>query len=319
MGCLEEAELILARRIEEIRQAKIFGVRPRRVFREAATKFLEENLHLRSISSYAMHLKHLDPYIGDLPLERVHLRTLQPFIQARRKEGIKTKSINLALAVVRRILNLVARLWRHENGLIWLETAPLIQMLPVMDARKPRPLSWQEERELFEALPGNLARMYLFKVNTGCREQEVCQLRWDWEVSVPELNTSVFIVPDELVKNGEERLVVLNRIAASVVEEVRGQHAEYMFTYKGKPVTSINNSSSKRVRREVGLASVRVHDLKQTFGRRLKEGRCLKPARCYWDTEMETSRPTTRLRSWRSSLKPRIGSVCQSPAKVRHW
>jgi hypothetical protein len=92
---LEEAELILARRIEEIRQAKVFGVRPKRIFREAATKFLEEkNMHLASIGDYAMHLKQLDPYIGELPLEHVHLGTLQPFIEARRKQGIKTKSIN---------------------------------------------------------------------------------------------------------------------------------------------------------------------------------------------------------------------------------
>ena len=39
----------------------------------------------------------------------------------------------------------------------------------------------------------------LFKVNTDCREQKVCQLRWGWEVKVPELDTSVFIVPGERV------------------------------------------------------------------------------------------------------------------------
>ena len=132
---LEAAELILARRIEEVRQAKVFGVRPQRSFREAATKYLEENVHLGSIGDSALHLRQLDPFIGDLPLASVHLGTLQPFIEARRKQGIKTKSINLALGVVRRILNLAARLWRDEHGLTWLETPPLIQMLPVMDAR----------------------------------------------------------------------------------------------------------------------------------------------------------------------------------------
>ena len=267
---LEEAELILARRIEEIRQAKVFGVRPKWIFRDAATKFLEENLHLASIGDYAMHLKQLDPYIGSLPLGNVHLGTLQPFIEARRKLGIKSKSINYALAVVRRILNLAARLWRDENGLTWLDTPPLIQMLPTTDARKPYPLSWEEQRRFFQGLPGHLARMCLFKVNTGCREQEVCQLRWDWEVRIPELNTSVFIVPGELVKNREDRLVVLNRVARSVVEEVRGIHPDYVFTYKGHPVRSINNSAWKRIRREVGLTQVRVHDLKHTFGRRLR-------------------------------------------------
>lgn len=267
---LREAELVLARRIEEIRQAELFGVRPKRIFREAATKFLEENLHLASIGDYAMHLKQLDPFIGELPLENVHLGTLQPFIEARRKQGIKTKSINLALSVVRRILNLAARLWRDENNLTWLNTPPLIQMLPVTDARRPYPISWEEQQTLFQGLPGHLARMCLFKVNTGCREQEVCQLQWKWEIQVPELNTSVFIVPGEMVKNREDRLIVLNRVARSVVEEVRGIHPDYVFTYKGHPILKINNNSWQRVRREAGLPQVRVHDLKHTFGRRLR-------------------------------------------------
>ena len=47
-------------------------------------------------------------------------------------------------------------------------------------------------------------------------------------------------------------------------------HHEYVFTYQGHPVTKIKNSSWKRVRNLVGLPQVRVHDLKHTFGRRLR-------------------------------------------------
>lgn len=267
---LEEAELILAHRIEEIRQVKLFGARPIRTFREAATKFLEENSHLSSISDYAMHLKQLDPFIGNLPLTKVHAGTLQSFINERRRLKRKSKGINYALAVVRRILNLAARLWRDENGLSWLETPPLIQMLPVTDARKPYPLSWKEQRELFKHLPGHLARMCLFKVNTGCREQEICCLRWEWEVMVPEFNTSVFIIPGQIIKNKEDRLVVLNQVARSVIEEVRGISSDYVFTYRGHPVKRLNNSAWKRARKVTGLPMVRIHDLKHTFGRRLR-------------------------------------------------
>jgi integrase len=35
---------------------------------------------------------------------------------------------------------------------------------------------------LFQELPDHLARMALFKVNTGCRDREVCSLKWDDEV-----------------------------------------------------------------------------------------------------------------------------------------
>ena len=252
-GRLEEAELILARRREEQRQAKVFGVRPRRMFREAATRYLEENMHLASIGDWALHLRQLDPFIGALTLDRVHSGTLQPFIDHRRHAGVKVKSINLALGLVRRILNLSARLWRDEHGLTWLENAPLIQLLPDSTAREPYPLDWEEQRRLFQALPDHLARMCLFKVNTGCREQEVCGLRWEWEVQVPELETSVFIIPGVRVRNREDRLVVMNRVARSVVEEARGAHPQFVFTYRGHPVQCINNNGWQRARRLVGF------------------------------------------------------------------
>jgi integrase len=65
-------------------------------------------------------------------------------------------------------------------------------------------------------MPEHLKPMALFAVNTGCRDNEVCSLEWEWEIAVPALNTSVFIIPEALVKNGEERLVVLNDIAMAV-------------------------------------------------------------------------------------------------------
>jgi integrase len=109
-------------------------------------------------------------------------------------------------------------------------------------------------------------------------------------VKVPELNTSVFLIPKRIVKNGEERLVVLNRVAASVIEECRGNHPEYFFTWKGglgeknRPTKSMNNTSWQTGRASAaktygaifgehapaGFANLRVHDLKHTFGRRLR-------------------------------------------------
>ena len=116
--------------------------------------------------------------------------------------------------------------------------------------------------------------MVLFKVNTGTREQEVCGLRREWEMPVPALDTSVFIVPGENVKNGEDRLIVLNRVAKSVIEEVRGAHPEFVFTYarrgKRERVTRMYNGSWRRARTKADSEAVRAHDLKHTFGRRLR-------------------------------------------------
>jgi integrase len=248
----------------------VFGVRPSRTFRQAATKFLQENQHLRSIGDYALHLKQLDPYLGVLPLASVHMGTLRPFIEARQKQGRKTKSINLALGLVRHILNTAASEWLDANNLTWLAAPPKIKLLKVTDAADPYPLSWDEQARLFQQLPEHLAQMALFKVNTGCRDQEVCGLKWAWEVPVPELDNTVFLIPGSKVKNGDERLVVLNRVAKSVIDSVRGDHKEYVFVYRKRPIETLNNTGWQEARKRAGLPQVRVHDLKHTFGRRLR-------------------------------------------------
>lgn len=268
-GSLEEAEKYLAHRIEEIRLHVLYGIRPKRKFREAATKFLNENMHKRSIDSDASRLRVLDRYIGEMTLDKLHMGTLQDFIQRRKEEGVKMRTINQGLKMVRQILNLATSEWLDEHGLTWLAFAPKIKLLPEPDLRKPYPLNWAEQRAFFQALPLHLSRMALFAVNTGCRDMEICRLRWDWEVQVPELNTYCFIVPGELVKNGEERLIVLNSIAKSIIEEARGEHDEYVFTYRGNPIKRILNSGWKLAREKTGIP-VRVHDLKHTFGRRLR-------------------------------------------------
>jgi integrase len=94
----------------------------------------------------------------------------------------------------------------------------------------------------------------------------------------------VFVVPRELVKNKEDRLIVLNKVARSVIDGVRGKHAQRVFAYRGRPMQRIGDSGWQRARKRAseryatGLGSAcpdgfrrcRVHDLKHTFGRRLR-------------------------------------------------
>lgn len=267
---LEEAEQVLARLIEVDRHARIFGVRPTRTFEQAAAKFVLENQHKRSLSRDIGLLKHLMPWIGQVAMDRLHRGALQPWLEQRQRDGVSAGTINHGFKIVRRILNLAATEWTDEYGMSWLQLAPKIRLLPDTNKRLPHPLTWDEQERLFRALPAHLAEMALFAVNTGCRDGEICRLRWEWEVAVPPLGTSVFIVPGRLVKNGEDRLIVLNRVARSVVESVRGRHPEHVFSFRGKPVIRMLNSAWLRARRAANLPGVRVHDLKHTFGRRLR-------------------------------------------------
>lgn len=276
----EEAEAILARKIEETRQAVIFGVRPKRIFKEAVVKYLQAYRYKDSIASDTSHLRMVSPYIKDLPLENIHMGTLQTYIETRKKEGVKTRTINHGLKIVRRILNLAASEWLDENGLTWLATAPKIKLLPEYDNRQPRPLSWEEQDRLMAALPEHLRLMALFAINTGSRDKEVRWLQWEFEIFIPELNTTAFVLPSHivtkegtrmrLIKNGRDRLIILNREAKAVIEQRRGKHPTFVFAYKEQPITRMNNTAWKNARKKAGLDHLRVHDLKHTFGRRLR-------------------------------------------------
>ncbi len=256
----DEAEKFLIHRIEELREAIVYGVRPKRTFRQAATKYLLEKQDKASIQRDAHMLELLDQYIGHLHLDAVHMGTLQPFIHARQQSGVKARTINYALQVVRHLLNLAVGEWLDEHGLTWLSHAPKIKLLPERDRRKPYPLSFAEQKVFFQALPTHLKNVALFAVNTGCRDQEICRLRWEWETRLNE-HTSVFVIPGALVKNRDDRLVVLNRVAQSLIESLRGQHAEYMFSYRGKPISRMSTSAWSRARERTGIP-VRPHDLK---------------------------------------------------------
>jgi integrase len=269
-GNLEEAEKILAHRCEEIRQFKRFGIKPDRTFREAATKYLQTNQHKATIGEDARNIQILDKYIGELPLPAVHIGSLEKYIEARKKDGVKNRTINHGLQVARRILHLAASEWRDDEGKPWLTSPPKIKLFSETDKREPYPLSWEEQQRLFRELPKHLEEIALFAVNTGCRDAEICHLQWQWEVPIPELNTSVFMIPGNIRKNGCSHVVILNSIAQSVVNTHRGKHPTHVFCYRGKPLTRLNNTAWKKARIRAGLKVVRIHDLRHTYGRRLR-------------------------------------------------
>ena len=133
-----------------------------------------------------------------------------------RGAGRAAATINRDVDVVRSVMNRAARLWRHPNNLPYLDTAPLFTHVDG-PRRQEYPLQWDEENRFLAELPENLRDAAVFMLHIGLRDQELCTLTWSCEVPVPELGTSVFIA-DTRSKNGEERVVVLNRVAREVVE-----------------------------------------------------------------------------------------------------
>ncbi len=282
-----EAEDWLIKQLDELRTVALHGARPKRSFDQAAAHYLLTYQDKVTIETETYLLQSVMPFVGHLQLHQVHDGTLAPYVTKRLGEGRAHKTVNLGLGIVRRILNLAAKSWRDENCRTWLEHAPPITMLPLVGhQREPQPLTWGQQRALLPRLPDHVARMALFDLNTGVRDDVVCNLRWAWEIKVPELGVSVFEVPREHVKGRRRpRLVVCNSVAQSVVEAQRGKHEEFVFVYRRervknideapampyRPIETMNNTAWQRARRESGLPDLHVHDLRHTVGMRLRE------------------------------------------------
>ena len=284
-----DAQLILAKRVDEIRRAVVLGERPQKTFRQAVERYFEseefKQLQPGTKVDYIGTLQGLDAYIGDLPLEKVTMEALQEYRNDRIAEGrmvmtkagqkrscdLSYRTINKGHERTRRILNLATE-WRDEFNQPWLDRPPKLTLLDVKKTQKPaRPISWAEQDLLFARLPKFVRDATLFLVNTGIRESNARRLRWEWEVSLQHANQSIFVIPKQYVKNKEPRIVILNEIAQKLIEAQRGIHPTHVFTQDGQPITErLSGSYWKRARAALGLNNVRVHDLKHTFGSRLR-------------------------------------------------
>jgi len=263
---LGEAERFLHKLIAEIEAQE--GRGESLTFDQAAGRYLMEYQHKRSIWRDAESLKRVMPYIKELNVDQVHSGTLNQFVSDRRKAGLAAATVNRDLAIVRRILVLSARKWRNHQGQPYLATVPLLSMVSG-ESREPRPITWPEQTALLQAMPGYLAEMCLFMLNTGLRDQELCGLKWTDEFPVKELGTTVFIITKARAKGKFERIVPLNAVARSIVDQRRGQ-GEYVFEFEGHRLQRMNNKAWRKARESCGLQRVRVHDLRHSFGMRLR-------------------------------------------------
>jgi len=266
---LEQAERYLAQLITKERSIKIYGERINKTFDEAAARYVTEFAHKKSLDCDISALKSVMPYIGHLHLQSIHSGSFDTFVRDRKSKGVSAGTLTRDLAVIKQVLSLSVRLWRDDIGRPWLDTMPILPKISG-EKRKPRPISFSEQELLLKSLPDYLAEMALFALNTGLRDQEICGMKWLDECKVNGLDTSVFVITEERAKNSRERIVPLNSVAMSIVNKRRGNGSEYVFAYEGRKLARMTNRAWRKGRESVGLKEVRVHDLRHTFGMRLR-------------------------------------------------
>lgn len=195
---------------------------------------------------------HLQSAFGAAKLADIRRTDIQKYVTERSAEvsaGTVTKELN----VMKHLLGLAV-----EWELIPLNPARGVKA-PKVPAGRVRYLHPGELRALLEACPDWLRPIVALLVATGMRRGEVLGLRW---VDV-DRNGGRILLPQ--TKNGDGRVVYLNRLACQVLDSLRGgAPMDHVFPASDDVTPESVSLAFLRACRKVGIADFRLHDLRHT-------------------------------------------------------
>lgn len=99
-------------------------------------------------------------------------------------------------------------------------------------------LTHEQWDKLYAQLPKHMKPMALFSVLTGLRQANVLGLEW----KRVDIERAVVWVEGEDMKAGVAISIPLSEEAIHVLQAVKGQHAEFVFTFRGKPIKEIKTA-----------------------------------------------------------------------------
>ena len=229
------------------------GEKPRRTWQEAIVRWLREKEFKADLEKDKGKLRWLDQHLGQCYLDEINRDVLDTLAELKKGEA-SPSTANRYLALIRAILRAARDDWE------WIDHVPKVRMYPE-PKKRVRFLTQDEARCLIQELPLHLARMARFSLATGLRQRNVSMLEWN-QVDVA---TQVAWIHADQSKSKKAITVPLNQDAVKVLEECKGVHPHYVFTYKDKPVDRTSTAAFKKACMRAEIENFRWHDLRHTW------------------------------------------------------
>lgn len=204
--------------------------------------------------------QHLSPTFGARELVDIQRHEVEDWLHGLSEKGLAPATCNRILAVFKTICSLAVL-----RGLLPAGQSPCAGVSPFkIHTQRERYLTQDEARRLMRALEKS-DRPEAFAIRllllTGARKSEILKARWE----NVRLDQRLLTVP--LSKSGRPRHIPLSDEAIAVIRAIPHQPGNpWLFPghAPGKPLSDLYQFWNK-LRRELGLADVRIHDLRHTF------------------------------------------------------
>ena len=217
----------------------------------------------RSWRSDKSRLGILDRYYKDVYLDEVTPLMIQKCLAWRLRSRNSKSTANRYLALLKKMFSLAI-----DEGYLETNPAAKIKKSSEKDLLKERVLTEDEEVRLKSASYPVLRSIINVAVHTGMRLQEILSLRW------AQVNFAEMMLTAERTKSGKPRTIPLNAALHDELLRLRSLDGQSPYVFPnsktGKPLTTVKTAFVATCRR-AGIAGLRFHDLRHTFGSRLVE------------------------------------------------
>ncbi|MCK5613198.1 site-specific integrase [Candidatus Pacearchaeota archaeon] len=257
------AQMVLNKRKIEIAENKFLDKKKvaKIRFSEMIEKYIEMYLKVNRPTwwkSEKHNLRHLNMFFGEKCLHEITTLDVEKF-KIKRMKIVGKNSVNKNLGCLRAMFN-KAKEWDLFRG----ENPVHNKQLFKLENRRLRYLEKDEISRLLSCCEGYLKDIVEFAINTGMRQGEIFNLKWE------DVDFNTGLIHLLKTKSGNSREIPMNESVKNVLHRVkRPLGAVYVFSsYNNKPFSNITRSF-KTALEKAGIKNFRFHDLRHTFASHL--------------------------------------------------
>jgi integrase len=181
----------------------------------------------------------------------------------RRKNNYTPATVNRLLALMKRVFNLALR----EE---FVEKNPCLKVTVLPENNKrDRIITMAEFDRIVSNMPKHAAQIVMVAYYTGMRAGEIFNLTWE----KLNLREGYIDLSSQDTKTAEPRRIYMSESIRALFEEmakVKYIAHRYVFTFQGKPLTSIR-TSFRNACKIAGIHDFRFHDLRHTFNTNMRK------------------------------------------------
>ncbi|MCD6039214.1 MAG: Phage integrase [Gammaproteobacteria bacterium] len=253
-SCKVDAQRLHDKIKAELWKVNTLKEKPSKDWNDAVLRWCAESQHKKSLFSDKSKFRWLDQHLSGVLLIDMTRDKIEKLAQLKEKQGASSATVNRMLAIIRAILRKAEREWE------WLEKAPVVRMRKENNKRI-RWITSEEAECLKNELPKHLADAMEFALHTGLRASNIVYLEWS-EIDFDRYHACI---PAHKSKSGKAIAIPLNRNAMAVIKKQIGKHFQFVFSYKGQPVTRFSTKAWINALKRAGIKDFKWHDLRHTW------------------------------------------------------